>query len=714
MLVSDQQILPAEPLSEEPAQRTLILRVESSSLVAQHTKVEFSLQGPAHYRNPYDPDEVEVSIEVTPPAGRSWRYPAFFHQSYEYRQVPRGDRGGEWFYPAGPPTWRARYTPVDPGPHQVVASLVDALGTIRSDRLSFDCVAKPSPGFIRVSKSDPRFFEFEDGTPFFPLGQNVAFIGASQYLDTRRAAEVFRKMSAEGANFARVWACAEDWGLAIEGRKSAWGRSWDWRPPIAAVPGRAGYHTAWPCIRLGGGAGTPQRVSPSHAVALRPGAAYQLSGEVQMDSGTSLTVRVGGRPVGDPCRGEGMETWTRFTSSFAASSNEWWLGELTLEVAGPGPVWLRELSLREAAGGAELLWEADPGRAPRGFYNQPDSVMLDRLMDAAETNSIYVQLCLLTRDHYRWALGDPGDSAYAQAIRDAKKLFRYAVARWGYSRNLFAWEYFNEMDPNAPTDLFYAAVGDYLQEIDLYHHLRTTSGWGPAPRSWVHRQLDMADLHWYLRPAWGALWQDEVAAILDRAALLRRAAPAKPALLGEFGLATDSWGRSPYMEQDKENVHFHNSLWASVMSGLSGAASFWWWETLDQNDAYPQYRPLAAFLAKMPWTTGDWQALTRATDGARARVLALRGKDGARCWIFNPEATWWRWVAKETPRLVKEETFTLPGLPPGTYQVEWWDTRSGNVTGKAQVSSRGSDVQLSIPTFARDIACHVTRCPAQN
>ena len=36
---------------------------------------------------------------------------------------------------------------------------------------------------------------------------------------------------------------------------------------------------------------------------------------------------------------------------------------------------------------------------------------------------------------------------YEQAIKDAKNLLRYAVARWGYSTAVVGWEYFNEQDP---------------------------------------------------------------------------------------------------------------------------------------------------------------------------------------------------------------------------------------------------------------------------
>ena len=51
----------------------------------------------------------------------------------------------------------------------------------------------------------------------------------------------------------------------------------------------------------------------------------------------------------------------------------------------------------------------------------------------------------------------------------------------------------------------------------------------------------------------------------------------------------------------------------ATATGLSGAASFWWWETWDQLDAYRHYRPLAAFLAEMPFATAQLQSVSLTT-----------------------------------------------------------------------------------------------------
>jgi hypothetical protein len=687
----------------------LVLKVENTNTVAMGGNIEFHLETERVWPNPHDPEQVQMDLEITTPSGAKQTVPAFFFQPCEWRLVERGGRKTEWVYPTGQAGWRVRFTPSEPGRHSARASLKEGEQKVFSEPIPFSCLAGPDKGGLRVSPKDPRFLEWSDGTPFFAIGQNVAFVGLSQYMSVAGAGEAFRRMAENGANFVRVWTCCEDWALAIEARKSAWGRSWDWRPSFVPRPVEEPRATNRLCVGLGGTQPKNLAVSPSHPVAVRPSQTYRLGGRIMTETNTTLSFDAQNGPLGGPAASAQPGHWTSVDRTFTTAANQWWLGDLRLRLAGEGRAWVDGLSLCEAAGGPNLLWEAEVNRPLRGVYDQVDSSMLDRLVAAAEQHGIYLQLCLLTRDLYRPALKDPKTAEYRQATLDAQKLLRYAVARWGWSRHVGAWEYFNEMDPNAPTVSFYGALGDDLERTDPYHHLRTTSAWGPAPNDWKQPRMDMAQLHWYLRPAWGQLSRDEVAAVLDRTRLLRMAAPDKPALLAEFGLADDKWGLSPYMRQDKDGVHFHNALWASSFCGLSGTAMFWWWETLDQQDLYRHYKPLAAFLAGIPFTTGQFQAVSSESE-KQSRVLAWRGRDGFYGWISNPEATWWKQVVEKKPLAeIQGDTLTVEVSPGGTYRVEWWDTNTGAILKQTEATLTAERLRLPIPPYAGDIACKVVR-----
>ncbi|MGE5294084.1 MAG: hypothetical protein ACM3VT_04595, partial [Solirubrobacterales bacterium] len=558
---------------------------------------------------------------------------------------------------------------------------------------------------------DPRFLEFSDGQPFFAIGQNLAFIGESQYVTVPKAEEVIGELARNGANSLRIWTCCEDWALAIEARKSAWVRSWAKESPIVPMPGTEATENPRKCVQLKGDDGASIAANPSHPVALRPGTAYTLTGRFKTDACKALHIQVGNQELDVPAAGTSPAGWQRFEMRFTTGPNENWLGRVSFALVGGGTVWLAEISLKETAGGAELFWEADVNRPVRGYYNPLDCFMLDQIVDAADRNGVYLMLCAITRDLYMDSLSKPESPEYHKATADAKKFMRYAVARWGYSTSVAAWEYFNEMDPGKPTNEFYEQVGRYLEQIDIYRHPRTTSTWSPSARDCRHPQLDIAQEHHYMRPD-DDDFKDEVESILRQSRWLREQAPNKPALIGEFGLATAQWGQSPYMRQDRQGVHFHNCLWASALSGCSGTALFWWWELLDQQNAYRHYKPLATFLAD--FRPAGLQQTTATTSEPRLRIIGQQGRDRAYLWLVDRQATWWNLVVEKQPlSSIDSATLALDGLTPGRYTILWWDTHEGADVGRQTIATDTGHVQLPVPRFIQDLACKVTPAEPQ-
>lgn len=666
--------------------------------IGTYEKLDLDIQVGRTYSNPFDPCEVEVNVLLTSPGGRTLVLPAFFGQDYERQEVPQGGKTTVWYYPRGTGSWKARFAPTEVGAYTARASVRDRRGETSSAPVTFTCTASTRKGFLRTSTKDPRFLEFTTGEPFFVLGQNLAFIGESQYVTPLKAEQILGKLAANGANFVRVWTCCQDWALAIEAQKSAWGRSWAKGALVVPVPGRAGEPNAPKCLCLK----SQTAASPSHPVGLRPGTKYVFTGKVKAEGGQGLQLQIGSHNWQVPVSSE----WQTFREEFVTGDNERWLGRVTLGPAGAGTVWLDALSLKEAAGGAELFWEADVNRPARGYYNPLDCFMLDQFVAAAEHNGIYLMVCAITRDLYMNALSKVDSREYQLAIDDAKKFMRYAVARWGYSTSVAAWEYWNEMDPGKPTDRFHAEVGNYLARTDLYHHLRTTSTWAPCARDCQHPQIDIAQTHHYMRPD-DDDFKDEFESIVRQTRFLRDNAPAKPALIGEFGLADAKWGLSDYMKQDRAGVHFHNTLWASAFAGSSGAALLWWWDLLDPQDAYHHYKPLAGF-----WAGGSPAGLrptTATTSEPRLRLLGFQGNDRAYLWLADRQATWWKLVVeKQTPAPIDSARITLAGFEPRNYTVLWWDTQEGEPASQQTVTADQGRLSLAVPPFTRDIACKIT------
>ena len=146
---------------------------------------------------------------------------------------------------------------------------------------------------------------------------------------------------------------------------------------------------------------------------------------------------------------------------------------------------------------------------------------LDRVFELAEEHDIYLMLSLLNHGAFsttinpEWAqnpynaalggpLAEPGEFATNPRARELfKRRLRYIVARWGYSPQLMAWEWWNEVDltPIAPRSILTPWIREmsaYLQTIDPAAHLRTISyAQGGSDVTATMPEIDFVQRHMY-------------------------------------------------------------------------------------------------------------------------------------------------------------------------------------------------------------------------
>jgi hypothetical protein len=127
---------------------------------------------------PYDentPPGVESGTGITvdalllPPGETDWNdaktLPCFYYQPME--EVGTGEYAG--LLPMGEAEWRCRFTPEETGTWQYKIRATDAGGTVESPEYGFscsDCLGDNCKGFVKVSQTNPSFFEFSNGEPF--------------------------------------------------------------------------------------------------------------------------------------------------------------------------------------------------------------------------------------------------------------------------------------------------------------------------------------------------------------------------------------------------------------------------------------------------------------------------------------------------------------------------------------------------------------------
>ncbi|MCS7224547.1 MAG: DUF5060 domain-containing protein [Armatimonadetes bacterium] len=172
--------------------------------------LEVALELKGTYDNPFDPEQISVEGEVWTPSGDRMRIPGFF--TVPFRLERRN--GQERLLVNGSPHFAVRFTPRQVGRHQIrfVADGYDEnlkKRTVVTPWYPLEVtVPRGKKGFVR--RGPFWHLEFEDGTPFVPVGLNLCWSG--------NRLEPYRRwlsaMKGVGANFARIWLVP--WNMGLE------------------------------------------------------------------------------------------------------------------------------------------------------------------------------------------------------------------------------------------------------------------------------------------------------------------------------------------------------------------------------------------------------------------------------------------------------------------------------------------------------------------
>lgn len=552
-----------------PRAATRLRLIPLSPAVARDGRAEFAIETDGVFANPFDPAEVDLQVRFTSPDGASVSVPAFFYQAY----------APDTLEPMGEPGWRARFTPTFAGDWSAQAVLTQ--GAVESPALAFTVAADDTArGFVRVDPTNPRFFAFDNGEPYVPIGANIAWatsLDASLSDYTRW----FDGLSANGGNVARLWMAS--WGFGIE-----------WQ-----------------------------------------------------DTG-----------LGD----------------YTRRLKQAWLLDQVFDLAAERDIYILLCLLNHGAFSASVNpeWDANP-------YNVANGGMLAEPADF---------------------VSDPQAGAFFQ------RRLRYIAARWGYSPNLFAWEWWNELSLTPISDdalkPWLKTMTAELIELDPNDHLMSSSyASGGYTRIWREPEIDFAQVHDYSGV-------DPVLALQRELEKTQRntGANPKPSLVAEHGSSV--YGADT--TEGREDIHLHNGVWAPPFLGYAGTAFSWWWDTyLDPADRWGVYRPFAVFIAGE--RLGSFTPGRAVTDPAVV-ALTLQDETRALVWVrsqaYDAAATL---LDKATPapgtspfELLTGVTLTLSGLTDGAYVAHWFSPQTGEWLATEPVSVAGGTVTLTAPDFSTDLA----------
>ncbi len=361
-----------------------------------------------------------------------------------------------------------------------------------------------------------------------------------------------------------------------------------------------------------------------------------------------------------------------------------------------------------------------------GEYRQDHAWQFDRVLQLAQQHGIRIKLCLEAfrtfgrGNPYAKANGGPCDQVLdvftnADAQRMWRNRLRYAVARWGWSPNLLAWEFWNEIDCvqgyQAPVVQAWARdMSRYLRQEDPFGHLIVNSlgSFVYEPDLWRSAEMDFAQMHGYWHPKWKSteFGRDMAQMMADHVAMVRRFD--KPCFFAEFGLVNETWGPSPRLADDPDGVNLHNGMWGAMMAGAAGTAHLWWWDNyVAPRNLWYHFRGVARYIAGVRWNTEGFEpGVAESTAGVRA--MTLRGRTQTLVWAQNRAHTWWQVAEKQPVPPVTAATVTLPELR-GALRVERWDPWTGEWLAAEDVTAGEGGLTVNLGTVARDVAVKVER-----
>lgn len=136
------------------ADAPVVVSVTAAASVPTYGRLDLAVDLDAEYENPFDQREVALDAVFTDPSGATWEVPGFWN---------------------GRDAWAIRFTPSSPGTWEYAVTVTDGRGTSDPVTGSFEAEPSDAKGFLRVGSAvdpgySPRYFAYEDGTPWFGFG----------------------------------------------------------------------------------------------------------------------------------------------------------------------------------------------------------------------------------------------------------------------------------------------------------------------------------------------------------------------------------------------------------------------------------------------------------------------------------------------------------------------------------------------------------------
>jgi hypothetical protein len=365
-----------------------------------------------------------------------------------------------------------------------------------------------------------------------------------------------------------------------------------------------------------------------------------------------------------------------------------------------------------------------------GRYDQNRCGRLDQLFEWCEQRDIHISWNIWFHSYISMAVWGGGNARYRnnpyslissakdffgsdQAWKYQQKLYRYMIARWGYSRALFLWFVVDEINgtegwtqgDHDVAEQWCRKVDEYFNKYDPYGRPTTGTQSGGIGQWWPggYEIFDIAareiyEAQGHPMPKSGKLGPNDESPLQYS---YRNYATQtqnlwngfhKPAIIGECG-----WDHT-YYEPGMPGylAMYHNAIWVSLANGLC-ATPFWWSYSSWINDSVVTNQMLyfSQFVSKIDFAEKGFEPAEITSPNCDA--WAMRAGKFVIGWIVNPRTS------------VAKESFTVSGLPDGKYELRLYRTWRGRYMDPQTIECRNGKLTYTIPELetTRGHALHI-------
>lgn len=138
----------------------------------------------------------------------------------------------------------------------------------------------------------------------------------------------------------------------------------------------------------------------------------------------------------------------------------------------------------------------------------------------------------------------------------------------------------------------------------------------------------------------------------------------------------------------------------------------WWWDTyIEPNDLYYHFKGISSFFADEKLHENRLKPARLTSKNENIQAFGLLGEERALIWIRSMKynnRNFEHQAFKVGPEKVVfpkvKGAVEIPGLRPGTYLLQRWDTITGKMLSQTVIRHKGGVYTLKLPSFDKDLA----------